>query len=148
MPRSYSALDAAREFSAAYPAPPALRLLWPCSALSSTDEIRQEMALAGHTLLPWPVYETRTRTGFEDADLTILNSPMHLIAFTSPSCVDALSQAVPLSPQAILAAIGPATARRVLQRYERCDIVAKTHTLKGLAEAVSAWLTRLASGPP
>lgn len=159
-PTLYNAVDAARAFVQHAGDGPPQTVLWPCATLSDTPPIASLFKAAGHRLVPWPVYQTEAHPDLSAA-LASLPAPPDALAITSPSCVDALANALAgaladvradhlaLPAGAGIIAIGPSTARRARERFGRCDAMADEHTTQGLAWAVARTLRMLPQeGPP
>ena len=115
-------------------------ILWPCGNHALTHW-HTPLTHQGWGITPVVVYHTQQCSHFDD-DAQQLLSQATAIAFTSPSCVDALMGLFATgSNSTVLAntqlwAIGPTTQQHLLQVFGRCNGVAVPHTLVGLASSI------------
>lgn len=117
--------------------PVAGKVLWPCGNRALTDWT-QQLENNGWVIEPLEVYRTQLNTHLTSTEHSACQEAS-VIAFTSPSCVEALFQGLKHlgtqpSLQWPLLAIGPSTENALQQWFGRCSGMATPHTLAGLAQ--------------
>lgn len=141
MPTTYSGTEAVQEL---------LRLgldsqqtvLWPCGNLAN-PEVKVLLDEANVPCTELVVYETATRQAARQELSDIFQAePPTILAFTSPSSVEAFAQlrVGETHRSEVIIAIGPTTAEAAQARFGQVDVVADPHTLDGLGLAIERYL--------
>jgi uroporphyrinogen-III synthase len=140
----HHAESAAKAFCARY-ACDGLRVLWPCGALAH-PALQQILQAAGAEVTSLVVYQTLLKPKLSTAEQVILQSPIDLLVFTSPSAIDAwvaLEKAPErLLPQAPVASLGPRTTQAALRLLGRAEVQANPHTLDALAQSIFSYFNK------
>lgn len=139
----YHAESAATAFCAAYPCA-GLRVLWPCGNLAN-PVLPEVLKLAGAHVTPLVVYQTLLKSKLSAAEQALLQAPVDLLVFTSPSAIEAW-QALGAQPGVDLqkvpvASLGPKTTKAALKHLGHVEVQANPHTLEALAQSIFNYFT-------
>lgn len=131
--------SAATTFSRQY-AKPDLQILWPCGNLANPI-LKNILEASGMQVQPLVVYETMLKTQLQPEDYKLLEAPLDILVFTSPSAIEAwrklcLPQLENLLSAVPVACLGPKTAQSALEHLGHVEVQAEPHTLPALAEAI------------
>lgn len=140
IPTVYAGATAATEWIQTHPIKER-RILWPCGnqALPTAQTL---LEAHGAQVTPLVVYQTQGDTSPEmKATLhrTLANG-VEILAFASPSAVQAFAQMATVEAHQLIACIGPTTTQAAQGCFNRADIEAAPHTFRGLAQAIIAHL--------
>ncbi len=120
------------------------RFLFP-AAVGARRTVPEGVAGLGAIVDQIPAYETVADPKAPSRLESALEQGLSMVAVASPSAVDALLDALAHLGEAAdrvpLAAIGPTTAARARERGADLAVVATTHTMAGLAEAIAGHVT-------
>ncbi len=121
-----------------------LHILWPCGNRAH-QALSHILQAAGARVTPIVVYETRLKSELNPEELALIQAAWDVVVFTSPSAIQAwVNLTGPIgrsSSDFAIASLGPKTTEAACQLLGRADILAETHTLTGLAEAIcSYWM--------
>ncbi len=132
----FDAEGAARAFREAFSCP-GLRILWPCGNLANR-RLSELLAEAGARVEALEVYGTALKTVLSDAERAILQGPVDLLVFTSPSAVSAYAQLMTEPPEMspAIACLGPKTREASLRAFREVAVYPQSSTLEALAHEI------------
>ncbi len=136
IPTVYSGATAADEWTQAHPLK-GRRILWPCGN-QALPTVQTTLKAHDAQVTPLVVYQTQGDTSPEmkAALHQALANGVEILAFASPSAVKAFAQMTSPEAHQLIACIGPTTTHAAQGCFNRADIEAAPHTLRGLAQAI------------
>jgi uroporphyrinogen-III synthase len=135
----YNAESAASAFCEKYPACKGMRILWPCGNLAN-PALQAILEAAGVQVRPLVVYQTILKSQLSHQERAVLQQPVDMLVFTSPSAIEAwveLGKQADINPsQSPVACLGPKTTQAAMKLLGRADVQANPSTLAALAHGI------------